>query len=135
MGVILFLIIGPVFFALIQHSMTYGFHQAVIMALGILISDVLYVVISHFGFHWLSANPFVKTARGWGRKDFNRVWCGLFWEEKPSATQFRRDICKIYFQEKRAFERIELKRCQSLRIALLDFSGWIGKCKTGFIGF
>ncbi len=125
MEVILSLIIGPVFFALIQHSITYGFHQAVIMALGILISDALYVVISHFGFHWLSANPFVKTARGWGRKDFNRVWCGLFWEEKPSATQFRRDICKIDFQEKGAFERIEFKRCQPSSAVVLDFGGWL----------
>jgi len=66
MGVILSLIIGPVFFALIQHSMTYGFRQAVVMALGILVSDALYVVISHFGFHWLSVNPFFKSALGLG---------------------------------------------------------------------
>jgi len=66
MGVILSLIIGPVFFALIQHSMSYGFRQAVVMALGILVSDALYVVISHFGFNWLAGNPIVKLALGLG---------------------------------------------------------------------
>lgn len=64
MGLLLSLIIGPVFFALIQHSMTYGFRQAVIMAVGILASDVLYVVISHIGFHWLSASPLFTSVLG-----------------------------------------------------------------------
>lgn len=63
-GVILSLIIGPVFFALIQHSMTYGFRQAVVMALGILVSDAIYVVVSNFGFQWLSASPVFKMVLG-----------------------------------------------------------------------
>lgn len=66
MGIILSLIIGPVFFALIQHSMTYGFRHAVVMALGILVSDAIYVLISNVGFQWLSANPFFKSALGLG---------------------------------------------------------------------
>lgn len=66
MGVILSLIIGPVFFALIQHGMTYGFRHAVVMALGILVSDAIYVLISNVGFQWLSANPFFKISLGLG---------------------------------------------------------------------
>lgn len=65
-GMILSLIIGPVFFALIQHSMTYGFRQAMVMALGILVSDAIYVVISNIGFHWLSSSPIFKTSLGLG---------------------------------------------------------------------
>ncbi|HSI75463.1 MAG TPA: LysE family transporter [Lunatimonas sp.] len=63
-GIILSLIIGPVFFALIQHSMAYGFRQAVVMAAGILVSDAIYVVVSNYGFHWLSASSFFKSALG-----------------------------------------------------------------------
>jgi threonine/homoserine/homoserine lactone efflux protein len=65
MGLVLSLIIGPVFFALIQHSLTYGFRHALFMALGILLSDSIYVLVSHFGVSSLSQNPLVETILGY----------------------------------------------------------------------
>lgn len=65
MGLVLCLIIGPVFFALIQNSIEYGFRHSVVMALGILVSDSIYVVISHFGVSYLTHNPSFKAGLGY----------------------------------------------------------------------
>ncbi|WP_194777364.1 LysE family translocator [Pararhodonellum marinum] len=65
MGLVLSMIIGPVFFALIQHSMSYGFKHAVFMALGILLSDSMYVLISHYGVSSFSKNPMIEGFLGY----------------------------------------------------------------------
>ncbi len=64
MGLLLSLIIGPVFFALVQNSLEYGFGHSVFMALGILLSDALYVVITHFGVNWLSKSLYFEPMLG-----------------------------------------------------------------------
>ncbi|WP_114748738.1 LysE family translocator [Pleomorphovibrio marinus] len=64
MGVILSLIIGPVFFALIQNSIENGFRHSVFMALGILLSDSIYVLITHFGVNWLSRSIYFQSVLG-----------------------------------------------------------------------
>ncbi|GGF17690.1 LysE family translocator [Echinicola rosea] len=65
MGLVLSLIIGPVFFALIQNSIEHGFRHSMVMALGILVSDSLYVLISHFGVSYLTHNPSFKAGLGY----------------------------------------------------------------------
>jgi threonine/homoserine/homoserine lactone efflux protein len=57
MGLLLSAMIGPVFFTLIQSSLENGFRYAVILALGILISDLLYVLITYFGVSYLTQFP------------------------------------------------------------------------------
>lgn len=57
MGLLLSAMIGPVFFSLIQNSLESGFKYAMIMALGILSSDFLYVLITYFGINFLSGFP------------------------------------------------------------------------------
>jgi threonine/homoserine/homoserine lactone efflux protein len=64
MGLLLSLIIGPVFFALVQNSLEYGFRHSIFMALGILLSDALYVVITHFGVNWLSNSLYFESTLG-----------------------------------------------------------------------
>lgn len=64
MGLILSLIIGPVFFALIQNSLEYGFRHSVFMALGILLSDSIYVLVTHFGVNWLSRSIYFESVLG-----------------------------------------------------------------------
>lgn len=66
MGLLLSLIIGPVFFALIQNSITKGFKYAVAMASGVILSDALYVVISYFGVSLLARSPNIE------------IWLGYF---------------------------------------------------------
>lgn len=65
MGLVLSLIIGPVFFALVQNSMEYGFRNSLFMALGILASDSVYVIVSYFGVGILANNSALKAGLGY----------------------------------------------------------------------
>ena len=64
-GLLLALLIGPVFFALIQTSIQKGFSAGCSMAVGIALSDALYVLIASLGVAALTES-----------KDF-QVWLGL----------------------------------------------------------
>lgn len=57
MGLLLSAMIGPVFFTLIQSSLENGFKYAAALALGIFLSDLLYVVITYFGVSFLAEFP------------------------------------------------------------------------------
>ena len=48
-GLLLTIFIGPVFFALIQTSVHRGFIYGVFMALGIALSDAIYVFLAYLG--------------------------------------------------------------------------------------
>jgi threonine/homoserine/homoserine lactone efflux protein len=65
MGLLLSLIIGPVFFALIQNSITKGFKYAVAMATGVILSDAVYVFISYFGVSALARSPNIEIWLGY----------------------------------------------------------------------
>ena len=64
-GLLLAILIGPVFFALIQTSIEKGFASGAGMAVGIALSDTLYIVIATFGVTLLANNS-----------DF-QLWLGL----------------------------------------------------------
>ncbi|MDO1445930.1 LysE family translocator [Rhodocytophaga aerolata] len=49
-GLLLAILIGPVFFALIQTSIRKGFRSGVLLSLGISLSDTLYILICYIGF-------------------------------------------------------------------------------------
>lgn len=65
MGLLLSLIVGPVFFALIQNSISNGFKYAVAMALGILVSDSIYVVLSYSGVSAIARSSQMETWLGY----------------------------------------------------------------------
>ena len=48
-GLLLSVLIGPVFFALIQNSIEKGFWSGFFMAIGIALSDAFYIYITYFG--------------------------------------------------------------------------------------
>lgn len=48
-GIVLALLIGPVFFTLLQTSIERGFSSGVFVAVGISLSDSFYILISYFG--------------------------------------------------------------------------------------
>lgn len=48
MGIILSMMLGPAFFVLIETSLKYGFKRAFFLDLGILISDLLYLLAAFF---------------------------------------------------------------------------------------
>jgi threonine/homoserine/homoserine lactone efflux protein len=65
-GLLVAVLLGPVFFALIQTSITKGFPAGTFMALGILLSDAFCVFISFFGLLQFVQDP--QTLR----------WIGIF---------------------------------------------------------
>ncbi|MEQ9591775.1 MAG: LysE family transporter [Cyclobacteriaceae bacterium] len=48
-GILLALLIGPVFFTIIQTSIERGFWNGVLVAFGVSLSDIFYVIIVYFG--------------------------------------------------------------------------------------
>jgi threonine/homoserine/homoserine lactone efflux protein len=65
MGLLLSLMVGPVFFMLITSSMEQGFRYAAVLALGILISDLVYVLITYFGVSFLTQYPLIQQVLGY----------------------------------------------------------------------
>jgi threonine/homoserine/homoserine lactone efflux protein len=65
MGLLLSLMVGPVFFTLITASMEQGFRYASVLALGILISDLIYVAITYFGISLLTESPLIEKTLGY----------------------------------------------------------------------
>ncbi len=65
LGLLLSMMIGPVFFALITTSIDQGFKQAAILAFGVLLSDLFYVICTYFGVHFLSQFPLIEKSLGY----------------------------------------------------------------------
>ncbi len=64
-GLLLSAIVGPVFFTLIQSSLEHGFRYAAVVALGILLSDSVYVILTYFGIQFLSENTYFEPVLGY----------------------------------------------------------------------
>lgn len=54
MGIVLSVMVGPVFFSLVQGSIEHGFRFGAFMALGIFFSDLGYAIFTYFGIHILA---------------------------------------------------------------------------------
>ena len=65
MGLLLSLLIGPVFFALISSSMQHGFRYAAMLAFGILVSDSLYGFLTYFGVSFLANAALFEAILGY----------------------------------------------------------------------
>ena len=65
MGLLLSLMVGPVFFTLITASMEQGFRYAAVLALGILVSDLVYVAITYFGVSLLAESRTIEQVLGY----------------------------------------------------------------------
>lgn len=65
LGLLLSMMIGPVFFALLTTSIDQGFKQAAILAFGVLMSDLVYVIFTYFGVHFLSQFHLIEKSLGY----------------------------------------------------------------------
>jgi threonine/homoserine/homoserine lactone efflux protein len=65
LGIVLAFLIGPVFFTLIQTSIERGFWRGVMVALGVSISDLVYVVVCYFGLMRLIEDPVFREYMGY----------------------------------------------------------------------
>jgi threonine/homoserine/homoserine lactone efflux protein len=61
LGIVLAFLVGPVFFTIIQTSVEKGFWSGALVAIGVSISDVLYVTICYFGLFQFLNDPKSKT--------------------------------------------------------------------------
>ncbi len=64
LGLVLAMMVGPVFFALIQLSIDKGFVAAVLMALGVVVSDAIYILFAWFGSNLLDQNVYFEKGFG-----------------------------------------------------------------------
>lgn len=64
LGLLLSMMIGPVFFALMTTSLAHGFRQSAILALGVLVSDLIYVLITYLGVHFITQIPTIEKYLG-----------------------------------------------------------------------
>lgn len=56
-GIVLAFLVGPVFFAILQASIEKGFWVGVLVAVGVSLSDILYVLICYFGLSAFVTQP------------------------------------------------------------------------------
>jgi threonine/homoserine/homoserine lactone efflux protein len=61
MGLVLAVLVGPVFFTILQTSVERGFWSGVLVALGVSLSDIVYVSICYFGLVQFIHDPDFKT--------------------------------------------------------------------------
>lgn len=65
LGIVLALLIGPVFFAIIQTSIEKGFSRGVLVSLGVSVSDLIYVLICCLGFIRFVGDKGVQEQMAW----------------------------------------------------------------------
>jgi len=63
-GIVLAFLVGPVFFSIIHTSIDKGFWVGVLVAVGVSISDLMYVLICYFGLSTFVTQPQVKIYMG-----------------------------------------------------------------------
>jgi len=63
-GLLLAVMIGPVFFALIQNSITKGFRAGLFMALGVVITDILFIFLMYFSVRFFKDNNYLAIGFG-----------------------------------------------------------------------
>lgn len=84
-GLLLCVLIGPVFFALIQNSIEKGFYSGLFMAIGIALSDAFYITITYLGISQLTQNEQFNMWLG-GIGGTILVGFGIFYLFKPVPT-------------------------------------------------
>ena len=88
-GLLLSFLLGPVFFALLQTSIEKGFKAGLFMALGVAISDSLYMFITYAGVSFFSENDQIKIILGFTGSVI-MILFGLFTFLKPVPTRGRK---------------------------------------------
>jgi threonine/homoserine/homoserine lactone efflux protein len=65
-GIVLACLIGPVFFTLLQTSIERGFQSGVFVAIGISLSDSIYILVSYFGLVQLAQSTNLRHYMAYG---------------------------------------------------------------------
>ena len=101
-GLLLCVLIGPVFFALLQNSVEKGFWPGFFMAVGIAISDAMYIVITYLGISQLVENPSFNMWLG-GIGGSIMLIFGIIYIAKPVP---RKGLKQLHAEETKWFQQI-----------------------------
>ena len=85
-GLLLCVLIGPVFFALIQNSIEKGFKAGFFMAIGIAVSDAFYILVTYLGISQLTNNEQFNMWLG-GLGGVIMLGFGIFYMFKPVSAK------------------------------------------------
>ncbi|OEK03657.1 hypothetical protein BFP97_19985 [Roseivirga sp. 4D4] len=101
-GLLLCVLIGPVFFALIQNAIEKGFFSGFFMAVGIALSDTIYIFITYLGISQLTDNPSFNMWLGGVGGTIMLVF-GIFYMFKPIPTK---GLKQLHAEETKWFQQI-----------------------------
>lgn len=101
-GLLLCVLIGPVFFALIQNAIEKGFFSGFFMAVGIALSDTIYIFITYLGISQLTDNPSFNMWLG-GLGGTIMLVFGIFYMFKPVPTK---GLKQLHAEETKWFQQI-----------------------------
>jgi threonine/homoserine/homoserine lactone efflux protein len=105
MGLLLSLMVGPVFFMLITSSMDQGFRYAAVLALGILVSDLIYVLITYFGVSFLTQSPMIERALGYVGGSILIGFGISFWSKKVLDRPNSGGLISVKAKKRTAFAK------------------------------
>lgn len=101
-GLLLCVLIGPVFFALIQNAIEKGFFSGFFMAVGIALSDSIYIVVTYLGISQFVENPSFNMWLG-GIGGTIMLVFGFFYLFKPVPTK---GLKQLHAEETKWFQQI-----------------------------
>ena len=101
-GLLLCVLIGPVFFALLQNSVEKGFWSGFFMAIGIALSDASYIVLTYLGISQLVDNPQFNMWLG-GVGGIIMLVFGIIYIAKPIP---KKGLRQLHAEETKWFQQI-----------------------------
>ncbi len=101
-GLLLCVLIGPVFFALIQNAIEKGFFSGFFMAVGIALSDTIYIFVTYLGISQLTDNPSFNMWLGGVGGTIMLVF-GIFYMFKPIPVK---GLKQLHAEETKWFQQI-----------------------------
>lgn len=101
-GLLLCVLIGPVFFALIQNAIEKGFFSGFFMAVGIALSDSIYIIVTYLGISQFVENPSFNMWLGGIGGSIMLVF-GFFYLFKPVPTK---GLKQLHAEETKWFQQI-----------------------------
>jgi hypothetical protein len=127
-GLLLSAMIGPVFFTLIQNSLENGFRYAAVLALGILVSDLIYVILTYLSVSIFASNPHFEVVLGFvGGLVLVGFGVSTLLKKASQPTKFGRISTSQSKKADRLHEGFQHQWYQSFCDAILDFHRRLGQ--------
>jgi threonine/homoserine/homoserine lactone efflux protein len=101
-GLLLCILIGPVFFALIQNAIEKGFYAGFFMAVGIALSDAFYIVVTYLGISQLTNNQLFNQWLG-GLGGLIMLGFGVFYLQKGAPAK---ELKEMHQERTKWFQQI-----------------------------